>query len=59
MLVNGTPALLIGHKTFRMHVREYPAGLAISMIIAIGSILFFLALSELYAGVTSVLAAAL
>lgn len=57
MMVSGIPALLIAHKTFKMPVKELPAGVAIGLAMAIGSILYVLALNKLTASVASVLAA--
>lgn len=57
MLVTGIPALLIAHKSFKMPVKEVPVGFAIGTMMAIGSILYVLALNKLSASVASVLAA--
>lgn len=57
MLVTGIPALLIAHKTFKMPTKELPVGLLIGFMMAIGSILYVLALNKLSASVASVLAA--
>jgi len=57
MLITGIPALLLAHKTFKMPVKELPAGIAIGVMMAAGSILFVLAINKLSASVASVLAA--
>lgn len=57
MLLTGVPALLIAHKTFKMPVKELPVGFAIGIAMALGSILYVLALNKLSASVASVLAA--
>lgn len=57
MLITGIPALLIAHKTFKMPMKEVPIGLLIGTMMAIGSILYVLALNKLSASVASVLAA--
>jgi len=57
MLLTGIPALLIAHKTFKMPAKELPVGFAIGIMMAVGSILYVLALNKLTASVASVLAA--
>lgn len=57
MLLTGLPALLIAHRSFKMPVKELPAGLVIGVMMATGSILYVLALNKLSASVASVLAA--
>ncbi len=57
MLVTGIPALLIADKTFKMPAKEIPIGFVIGTMMAIGSILYVLALNKLSASVASVLAA--
>jgi drug/metabolite transporter (DMT)-like permease len=57
MLVIGVPALLIAHRSFKMPIKELPAGITIGVMMAIGSILYVLALDKLSASVASVLAA--
>lgn len=57
MLLTGIPALLIAHRTFKMPPKELPVGFAIGVMMAIGSILYVLALNKLTASVASVLAA--
>ena len=57
MIVTGAPALLIAHKTFRLPAKEIPIGFLIGTLMAIGSILYVLALNKLSASVASVLAA--
>jgi drug/metabolite transporter, DME family len=57
MLLTGVPALLIAHKTFKMPIKDLPAGIAIGTMMALGSILYVLALNKLPASVASVLAA--
>ena len=57
MLVTGIPALLLAHKSFKMPVKELPAGITIGIMMALGSILYVLALNKLSASIASVLAA--
>lgn len=57
MLITGIPALLIAHKTFKLPAKEVPLGLLIGTMMALGSILYVLALNKLTASVASVLAA--
>lgn len=57
MLVTGVPALLIAHKSFKMPTKELPMGVLIGVMMAVGSILYVLALNKLSASVASVLAA--
>lgn len=57
MLLTGIPALLIAHRTFRIPVKEVPVGFLIGTMMALGSILYVLALNKLPASVASVLAA--
>jgi drug/metabolite transporter (DMT)-like permease len=57
MLITGIPALLIAHKTFKMPAKELPLGALIGFMMAVGSILYVLALNKLTASVASVLAA--
>jgi drug/metabolite transporter (DMT)-like permease len=57
MLITGIPALLIAHKTFKMPTKDVPAGFLIGTMMALGSILFVLALNKLSVSVASVLAA--
>lgn len=57
MLVTGIPALLIAQGTLKMPTKELPAGFAIGVMMALGSILYVLALNKLSASVASVLAA--
>jgi drug/metabolite transporter (DMT)-like permease len=57
MMVTGIPALLIAHGTFKMPAKEMPVGFMIGSMMAIGSILYVLALNKLTASVASVLAA--
>jgi len=57
MLATGIPALLIAQHSFKMPVKDLPAGIAIGVMMAIGSILYILALNKLTASVASVLAA--
>jgi drug/metabolite transporter (DMT)-like permease len=57
MLATGIPALLLAHKTFKMPAKELPIGIAIGIMMALGSILYVLALNKLSASVASVLAA--
>ncbi len=57
MLVTGIPALLIANKSFKMPVKELPVGITIGVMMALGSILYVLALNKLTASVASVLAA--
>lgn len=57
MLVTGIPALLIAHRTFRVPDKELLPGIAIGVMMAVGSILYVLALDKLTVSVASVLAA--
>jgi drug/metabolite transporter (DMT)-like permease len=57
MLLTGIPALLIAHRSFKMPAKELPVGIAIGIMMALGSILYALALNKLSASVASVLAA--
>ncbi len=57
MLLTGIPALLLAHRTFKMPAKEVPIGLVIGTMMALGSILYVLALNKLSASVASVLAA--
>lgn len=57
MLVTGIPALLVAHRTFKIPTKELPVGFAIGVMMAIGSILFVLAINKLPVSVASVLAA--
>jgi drug/metabolite transporter (DMT)-like permease len=57
MLVTGIPALLLAHRSFKLPAKEVPAGVTIGIMMALGSILFVLALNKLTASVASVLAA--
>jgi drug/metabolite transporter (DMT)-like permease len=57
MLITGIPALLIAHKTFKMPIKSVPIGFGIGVMMALGSLLYVLALNKLPAAVASVLAA--
>lgn len=57
MLITGIPALLIAHKTFKMPAKDVPVGFLIGMMMALGSLLFVLAINKLPVSVASVLAA--
>ncbi|MDB5183151.1 MAG: hypothetical protein JWO47_935 [Candidatus Saccharibacteria bacterium] len=57
MLITGLPALLIAHRSFKMPVKELPMGIVIGIMMAVGSILFVLAINKLSASVASVMAA--
>lgn len=57
MMITGIPALLLAHRTFKMPTKDLPAGIAIGVMMAVGSILYVLALHKLSASVASVLAA--
>jgi drug/metabolite transporter (DMT)-like permease len=57
MLVTGLPALLIAHRSFKMPSGELPAGITIGIMMALGSILYVLALNKLPISIASVLAA--
>ncbi|MGZ6004748.1 MAG: EamA family transporter [Candidatus Saccharimonadales bacterium] len=57
MLLTGIPALLIAQKSFKIPSKELPIGFAIGVMMAVGSILYVLALNKLSASVASVLAA--
>lgn len=56
MMVTGIPALLIAHRTFSMPTKELPMGLLIGVMMAIGSILYVLALNRMPASIAAVLA---
>jgi len=57
MLITGIPALLIAHKTFKMPAKDVPMGFLIGTMMAVGSILFVLAINKLPVSVATVLAA--
>lgn len=57
MLLTGLPALWLAQKSLKVPVKELPLGLGIGVAMAVGSILFVLALYKLSASVASVLAA--
>jgi DME family drug/metabolite transporter len=57
MLVTGIPALSLAHRSFKLPAKELPVGVAIGVMMALGSILYVLALNKLSASVASVLAA--
>lgn len=57
MLLTGIPALLIAQRSFRLPTKEIPMGFTIGVMMALGSILFALAINKLPASVASVLAA--
>jgi len=57
MLITGLPALWLAQKSFKLPTKEIPVGLAIGLMMAVGSILYVLALNKLSASVASVLAA--
>lgn len=57
MLITGIPALLIAQRSFKLPIKELPIGIAIGTMMAVGSILYVLALDKLPASVASVLAA--
>lgn len=57
MLATGIPALLLAHGSFRIPMKELPAGIAIGTMMALGSILYVIALNKLSASIASVLAA--
>lgn len=57
MLITGIPAILIAHRSFKMPAKEVPVGLLIGTMMAVGSILFVLAINKLPVSVASVLAA--
>ena len=57
MLITGLPALWLARKSFKLPTKEIPVGLAIGLMMAVGSILYVLALNKLSASVASVLAA--
>lgn len=56
MVVTGTPALWLAERTFALPRNALPLGAAIGLMMAIGSILYVLALSRLPAGLTAVIA---
>lgn len=57
MLLTGIPALLIAQRSFKIPAKDLPLGFAIGVMMAVGSILYVLALNKLSAAVASVLAA--
>lgn len=57
MLVTGIPALLIAQHSFKLPSKELPIGILLGIMMALGSLLFVLALHYLTASVASVLAA--
>jgi drug/metabolite transporter (DMT)-like permease len=57
MLVTGIPALLLAHRSFKMPTKDVPMGFLIGVMMALGSILYVLALNKLSASMASVLAA--
>lgn len=57
MLVTGIPALWLAQKSFKLPVKEIPLGFAIGAMMAIGSIVFVLAVNKLPVSIASVLAA--
>lgn len=57
MLITGIPALLLAQRSFKMPAKEIPMGLAIGIMMSIGSIFFVLSMNKLPASVASVLAA--
>lgn len=57
MLLTGIPALLIAQRSFKMPAKEVPVGFTIGVMMAVGSILFVLAINKLPASVATVLAA--
>lgn len=57
MLITGIPALLIAQRSLKIPGKELPIGFAIGIMMAVGSILYVLALNKLSAAVASVLAA--
>ena len=57
MFITGLPAVLIAHRSLKIPVKELPAGILIGTMMAVGSILYVLALNKLSASVASVLAA--
>jgi drug/metabolite transporter (DMT)-like permease len=57
MLITGIPALWLAQKSFTIPGKEIPMGLAIGVMMSIGSIFFVLSMNKLPASVASVLAA--
>lgn len=57
MLITGIPALWLAQKSFSIPSKEIPMGLAIGVMMSIGSIFFVLSMNKLPASVASVLAA--
>lgn len=57
MLITGIPALFIAQKSLKIPVKELPVGFGIGVAMALGSILYVLALNKLPVSVASVLAA--
>lgn len=57
MLLTGLPALLIAQKSLKIPSKELPVGFLIGVMMALGSILFVLAVNKMSVSVASVLAA--
>ena len=57
MLLTGLPALWLAQKSLKVPAKELPLGLGVGVAMAVGSILYVLALNKLSASVASVLAA--
>ena len=57
MLITGIPALLLAQKSFKIPSKELPVGMGIGIAMAVGSILYVLALNKLPVSIASVLAA--
>ena len=57
MLATGIPAILLAQRSLKIPVKEVPMGLLIGIMMAVGSLLYVLALNKLTVSVASVLAA--
>ncbi len=56
MLLTGIPALWLAQKNLKIPLKEAPMGLGIGLAMAIGSLLFVLAINKLPAGLTAAIA---
>jgi len=56
MLVTGVPALYIANKSLKIPAKALPLGSFVGLAMAVGSILYLLALNKLPAGVVAVVA---
>lgn len=56
MLLTGVPALWLAQKNLKIPLKEVPMGLGIGVAMAVGSLLFVLAINKLPAGLTAAVA---